>query len=83
MNTVLRKRLRNREYLGRHRRIRAALLPSVGAGLQVCARCGEPIEPGEKWHLGHDDRDRRYYSGPEHAICNSTAPHRGKTSRQW
>jgi len=59
----------------------------VQTGLVKCARCGEPIAPGEPWDLGHDDDDRRRYSGPEHRYCNrSTAGRKRdvvKFSRQW
>ena len=79
----VRKKLRYREYGREHRQIRRALEPSVVAGLAACSRCGEPIEPGEPWDLGHDDFDRRFYSGPEHARCNRGAPHRNRTSREW
>ena len=36
-----------------HRAKRKALAPAVAAGLYNCARCGERIEPGEPWDLGH------------------------------
>ena len=38
-----------------HRQLRAVLASRVRAGLAVCARCGEPIEPNEPWDLGHLD----------------------------
>jgi hypothetical protein len=59
------------------------LAPFVAAGLATCARCGEPIEAGAPWDLGHDDYDRSRYSGPEHAVCNRGAPNRLRTSRTW
>ena len=38
----------------------------IDAGEDVhCWRCGKPILPGDEWHLGHDDNDRRIYRGPE------------------
>ena len=79
----VRRRMRAKEYRGRHERIRRSLIPHVLSGEAKCARCGESIEPGEDWHLGHSDRDRRFYSGPEHARCNRGAPMRNKTSRAW
>ena len=54
MNAKTRKRLQNREYdTGPHRRMRKELAPLVAGGLVNCARCGEPIEPGTAWDLGH------------------------------
>lgn len=43
----------------------------------VCRRCGDPIEPGQRWQLGHitdlalggNPKTRK----PEHARCNETA----------
>jgi hypothetical protein len=57
--------------------------PMVAAGVVNCARCGEPIEPGTLWDLGHDDHDPRVHTGPEHASCNRGAPHRNSVSREW
>jgi hypothetical protein len=83
MNAKTRRRLRQRRYdTGPHRKLRKCLAPLVAAGLATCARCGEPIEPGSKWDLGHTD-DGLGYFGPEHAYCNQTAPHINNTSRQW
>jgi hypothetical protein len=62
-----------RGYGWRHQRVRAAWRPRVDAGLVDCARCGEPIVPGEPWDLGHDDVDRSRYQGPEHRACNRSA----------
>jgi hypothetical protein len=47
--------------------------PEVEAGLVDCTRCGERIEPGAEWDLGHTD-DRTSWSGPEHRHCNRAAP---------
>ena len=72
-----------------HRRRRAALRPSVEAGLAVCARCAKPIAPGEPWDLGHVDGREGEYAGPEHRACNrATMTHArqakvAKTSRDW
>jgi hypothetical protein len=61
------------------------LAPFVEAGCVRCARCGELIKPGEKWHLDHDDFDRSRYLGASHARCNcATAKHRArKVSTDW
>jgi hypothetical protein len=65
-----------RGYDQAHRDLRAELEPIVEAGEAVCWRCGEPIEVGEPWDLGHDDHDRSIHRGPEHASCNRGAPKR-------
>jgi hypothetical protein len=57
--------------------------PLVAGGGVRCARCGEPIKPGEPWDLGHDDLYPALYSGPEHVRCNRAAPNRLSTSRDW
>src|SRR5262245_47789596 len=49
-----------------HQIRRQRYAPLVLAGGVKCARCGEPIQPGQQWDLGHDDHDRSLYSGPEH-----------------
>ena len=36
-------------YAQAHRAKRKALAPAVAVGLYKCARCGEPIQPGEPW----------------------------------
>ena len=51
-----------------------------------CARCGELIEPGPPWDLGHvDGTERQVYSGPEHRRCNrqTTYYRLRKVSRRW
>lgn len=63
-----------RGYGPAHRRLRAKLAPSVDAGLVDCWRCGQRIQVGQAWDLGHDDNDRSIYRGPEHAgPCNRHA----------
>src|SRR4051812_32548558 len=59
-----------RGYGAVHQERRRQVAPIVESGRAVCVRCGEPIDPGERWDLGHDDIDRTRYTGPEHARCN-------------
>jgi hypothetical protein len=59
----------NARYGQAHRRLRAQWATRVAAGVVDCARCGERIEPGAAWDLGHVDGGLAY-SGPEHAECN-------------
>ena len=40
-----------------HRKVRKRWAPKVRAGKVKCARCHQPILPGEKWDLDHDDDD--------------------------
>ena len=72
-----------RRYGRRHRELRAEWVPLVDAGGVRCARCNELIEPGSRWHLGHDDVFPKMYSGPEHPACNEAAPHQLRVSRVW
>ena len=66
----------NRKYGWGHRQQRAAWWPRVAAGVVKCARCGELIDPRERWDLGHIDGTVAY-SGPEHQSCNrATSSHR-------
>src|SRR5689334_19563531 len=65
---------RQRGYDTGHDRLRKQWAVKVAANLVDCWRCGEHIEPGEPWDLGHDDGDRTQYCGPEHAYrCNRSA----------
>jgi hypothetical protein len=57
------------EYGHHHRQLRKQYAHTVEAGRARCWRCGEPIAPGAKWHLGHDDAGERVM-GPEHGRCN-------------
>lgn len=60
-----------------HQRARANTAPTVAKGRTPCARCGQPILPGQAWHLDHTN-DRTSYLGPSHDHCNLTAA--GKAS---
>ena len=70
-----------RGYGAYHQRLRRELKELVEAGALPCARCGEPILPGEAWDLDHSD-DRGSYLGPSHAKCNRATKKR-RTSRKW
>lgn len=73
-----------RGYGSAHQKLRKQLAPEVEAGGVRCWRCGDPIRPGERWDLGHDDHDRNIYRGPEHVACNrSTANRKRWRSREW
>lgn len=61
-----------RGYDQSHREERARWAPKVDAGQVDCARCGERLEPGRPWDLGHND-ERTAWTGPEHTICNRRA----------
>jgi hypothetical protein len=54
-----------------HQLRRRGIAPLVEAGLARCARCGELIEPGTPWDLGHiDGTNYELCSGSEHRRCN-------------
>jgi hypothetical protein len=61
-----------RGYDQAHRLRRQQWEPKVRAGVVDCARCHQPIRPGQAWDLDHDD-DRTGYRGPSHADCNRRA----------
>jgi hypothetical protein len=70
-----------RGYGWTHQRLRQQWTPRVMAGECVCAKCGQPIHPGQQWDLGHTDH-RDGYTGPEHASCNrSDGARRGNRMR--
>lgn len=58
-----------RGYDHAHREQRKQWAPKVATGTVHCAKCGDTIQPGTTWHLGHTD-DRSTWTGPEHARCN-------------
>lgn len=58
-------------YGARHRAARAKWAPRIATGRVLCARCQQPIQPGQAWDMGHHDgANRDQHSGPEHADCN-------------
>ena len=61
-----------RGYDTHHDRLRNQWAPRVATGTVACARCGQPIRPGQTWALDHSD-DRTHYLGPSHAHCNNSA----------
>ena len=72
---------------GYHKGLRRAWALQVAKGNVPCAYCGLLIQIDKKtgipepWDLGHDDNDRRKYSGPEHRRCNRNTMQRNKTTR--
>lgn len=62
-----------RGYGAKHQQERERWRPKVESGHVTCWRCGHPINPGQRWDLGHHDHDRTRYQGPEHARCNRAA----------
>jgi hypothetical protein len=44
----------NRRYDRGHQKVRKRWAPKVRAGKVNCARCHQPILPGELWDLDHD-----------------------------
>lgn len=61
------------------RRARAHFAPLVAAGDVACAKCGLPVTPEHRWHVGHQlDRalggaDDLSNYWPEHGSCNEAA----------
>ena len=64
-----------------HQKRRERIARVVAAGGVRCWRCGRPIHPREPWDLGHDDRDRSRYRGPEHAACDRATKAHAKARR--
>ena len=59
-----------RGYGHKHQQKRAEYQRVVDAGAGECWRCGDAINPGDEWQLGHDDHDRSKYRGIECVTCN-------------
>src|SRR6185436_12526833 len=86
VSVAARRRVRptpaQRGYGEQHQQLRKRLSGLVLAGGVACARCGDPIQPGERWDPGHVDGDRSRYSGPEHERCNRATSGRELFARQ-
>ena len=59
-----------RGYDATHEAERARWEPIVATGGVRCWRCLVLLDPELPWDLGHDDRDRTKYRGPECVRCN-------------
>lgn len=72
-----------RGYGADHQGARGCVVAAVEAGaVPVCWRCGETIEPGEAWDLGHDETGAR--RGPEHrSRCNRRAAGLRAHGKPW
>lgn len=79
-----------RGYGPRHRQLREHWTPLVAAGRVQCSApvCliekqtgSRRIARGHEWDLGHDETDRRKYSGPQHMQCNRGQARRSPTKR--
>jgi hypothetical protein len=73
-----------------HRRLRKQWASKVARGKVVCSRCGELIDPRDRWDLDHvDGGGPLEYDGPSHARCNRATNRRREdcrwdvTSRIW
>ena len=54
-----------------HQRLRRSWAVQVAAGGVDCAKCQQPIRPGQRWDLGHiPGSGGLLYRGPEHRECN-------------
>lgn len=64
-----------RGYGANHQQERAAWQRRINTGeLILCWRCGEQIQQGDGWHLGHDDVDRSITRGPNTTGAATSAP---------
>lgn len=65
----------DRGYGYQYQKLRKALLPAAYG--TPCVRCGQPMLPGQKLHLDHDDYDRTKLRGFAHADgCGGFVRHR-------
>jgi Recombination endonuclease VII len=63
-----------------YQKLRKALLPSAYG--TPCVRCGQPMLPGQKLHLDHDDYDHTKLRGFAHAECNIRAAAKKARAKQ-
>jgi hypothetical protein len=68
-------------YGAKHDRLRKSWAAKVKFGGVLCSRCEKVIDRDEPWDLGHDDKDRTRYTGPEHVACNRSAGARSRGRR--
>lgn len=74
----------DRGYGSAHKRERRRWKRKVDTGTIHCWRCGTWLNPNEPWDLGHDDRDRTTYRGPECLPCNrATAGRKTQHTNRW
>jgi hypothetical protein len=79
--TAAERRAHSERYGGNHRRERRRWESKVRKGVVPCSRCGELIQPGQRWDLDHaDDGDPRSYLGPAHSRCNRAVAGPPRTS---
>ncbi|MBA2741897.1 MAG: hypothetical protein H0U46_07790 [Actinobacteria bacterium] len=72
-----------RKYGTAHRRLRKQWASRVSRGGVTCSRCGELIDPRDRWDLDHvDGGGPLEYHGPCHARCNR-ATNRAGEARHW
>lgn len=66
-----------RGYGTQHQKLRAQYAKLIATGEARCARCGQPIHPGQRWALDHSDHpdahQMGWYLGASHSACNNAA----------
>ena len=80
----------NRRYGTAHRQLHKRWARKVERGEVFCSRCGELIDPRDRWDLDHvDGGGPMDYHGPPHARCNRATNRRAadrfmdRTTRIW
>jgi hypothetical protein len=73
-----------RKYGTAHRRLRKQWASRVARGNVACTRCGELIDPRDRWDLDHvDGGGPMDYYGPSHARCNRATSRRDSEPAPW